>query len=90
LLHGRRFTWNLLLATVSFPIIGVDFLQHFQLMVDLMHPADIPKTAIATPFGLFKFLRMTFGLQNAGNTFQRRMDRILAGLDFDSSYTVLR
>ncbi len=27
----------------------------------LMHPGDIEKTAIATPFGLFEFLRMTFG-----------------------------
>jgi hypothetical protein len=34
LLHGCRFTWNFLLATVSFHIIGVDFLRHFQLMVD--------------------------------------------------------
>jgi hypothetical protein len=32
--------------------------------------------------GLFEFLRMTFGLRNAGNTFQWRMDRILVGLDF--------
>jgi hypothetical protein len=47
-----------------------------------MHPADIPKTAIATPFGLFEFLRMTVGLRNAGNTFQRQMDRIMAGHDF--------
>jgi hypothetical protein len=48
----------------------------------LMHPGDIEKMAIATPFGLFKFLRMTFSLRNAGNTFQWQMDRLLAGLDF--------
>jgi hypothetical protein len=48
----------------------------------LMHPGDIPRTAIATPFGLFKFLQMTFGLRNTGNTFQKQMDHILAGLDF--------
>ncbi len=27
----------------------------------LMQPGDIDKTAIATPFGLFEFLRMTVG-----------------------------
>ncbi len=48
----------------------------------LMHPGDIEKTAIAAPFGLFEFLRMTFGLRNAGNTFQWQMDRLLSGLDF--------
>jgi hypothetical protein len=34
LFHGRRFRWALLLADVQFPIIGVDFLRHFHLMVD--------------------------------------------------------
>ena len=47
-----------------------------------MASEDIAKTTIITPFGMFKFLRLPFGLRNAGNTFQRMMDQILGNLPY--------
>jgi hypothetical protein len=52
----------------------------------LVHPDDIAKTAIITPFGLFEFPHMSFGLQNAMQTFQRFIDEVLRDLDFCYAY----
>ena len=51
-----------------------------------MHPEDIPKTAIVTPFGTYTFNYSCFGLKNAGATFQRLMDNILGDLPFCVCY----
>lgn len=43
---------------------------------------DVHKTAITTPFGLFEFPKMIFGLRNAAQTFQRFMHMVLRDLTF--------
>jgi hypothetical protein len=44
-------------------------------------PQSFPKTAIITPFGLFEYLFMPFGLSNVAQTFQRIMDHTVVGLE---------
>lgn len=51
-----------------------------------VNPDDVPKTALTTPFGMFEFEFMTFGLRNAAQTFQRFIDEVLLGLDFTYGY----
>ena len=47
-----------------------------------MDPADVKKTAIITPFGLFEYLRMPFGMKNSAQAFQRLMIQVFRDLPF--------
>jgi hypothetical protein len=40
----------------------------------LVHPEDQDKTTFTTLWGTFMYVKMPFGLMNAGATFQRAMD----------------
>ena len=40
----------------------------------LVHPEDQEKTTFTTPWGMFMYAKMPFGLMNAGDTFQKAMD----------------
>ncbi|KFD60310.1 hypothetical protein M514_27529 [Trichuris suis] len=58
----------------------VDLIRAYQQIP--VNTDDIAKTAVITPFGLFEYLRMPFGLRNAARTFQRFMDEVTRGLDY--------
>lgn len=79
----------------AYPIPRIDDLLHaakptrYMTTLDLkagywqikVRQEDQDKTAFITPFGIYKFKRMPFGLRNAPATFQRLIDRFRVNLE---------
>ena len=73
--HIQDFSSNLKDSTI---FSKIDLVKAFHQIP--VAPADIHKTATITPFGLFEWVRMPFGLRNAAQTFQRFIDEIIRDL----------
>ena len=71
----RGFTQEIRGATV---FSKVDLCKAFhQIMID---KRDRWKTCVATPWGLYNFKRLSMGLKNSGQSFQRLIESVLSGL----------
>ena len=57
----------------------IKFIKEYHLIS--VHAMDIPKTSVITPFDLFEFLHIPFGLTNVPQAFKLLMDSALRGLD---------
>jgi hypothetical protein len=53
----------------------------------VVHPYDQEKTTFTTPWGTFMYAKMSFGLMNVGETFQRAMD--IAFVDEKDNFIVI-
>ncbi|OWZ06106.1 Gag-pol fusion protein [Phytophthora megakarya] len=59
---------------------------YWQILVAVV---DRDKTAFTTEKGLFRFIRMPFGLTNTPSTFQRMMNSVLRGLTWSTCFVYL-
>ena len=70
---------NLLHSVIGVGMLSMldRFLRYNQVQI---RKEDRGKTTFTTPWGTYEYIRMPFGLLNAGSTFQRAMDQAFSDL----------
>ena len=79
--HLQEFHWGLHNRTI---FSKVDLVRAYHQVP--VAPEDVEKTAVITPFGLYEYVMMSFGLNIAAQTMQRVMDNITRDLPFVTVY----
>ena len=87
----RKFIWPIPRVGDIFSLLnGAKYFSTLDLWAGYHHiPLDeslIPKTAITSPFGMYKYIKVSFGIAQALAHFQEPMTRILKDFNFTTAY----
>jgi hypothetical protein len=79
-LAGHDYQWEFLQAAVSFPILGIDFLKHFELLVDVTGEKLVPRSSVQPSGGaVYTVVRSAAAEIQSGMAVNRTYAQVVSG-----------